>query len=68
MPATAKSGSYNEFHHRGGNAAAPGAADISQSLDDRHRAELRASGLTADTIERAGIYSASAGQIAGLLG
>lgn len=38
------------------------------ALSQNHRAELHDSGLADDTIERAGIYSVSAAQIAKLLG
>ncbi|MCB0720377.1 MAG: DUF3854 domain-containing protein, partial [Bacteroidetes bacterium] len=38
------------------------------SLDDRHRDELLASGLTDDTIRDAGLYSADSGSVASILG
>jgi hypothetical protein len=47
----------------GGNGTALG-----RPLDDAHREELRASGLTDDMIARAGIYSAADGAITELLG
>lgn len=39
-----------------------------QSLDDKHRVELHASGLTDATIEASGIYSAADSQIRSILG
>lgn len=41
---------------------------MNRSLDDKHRAELRASGISDATMEAAGIHSIRDGEIATILG